>query len=128
MEQPNKSGKSPVISVIAIVLGVISIALCVFLEAVPIPDPDVTSMTLIKLFIGVYTAAGILTPICGLAAIITGIIGLKRSRRSSCLSKKGVCNSVIAIIAGSIVVLFILLLIVINNIGSYDSLSVISPE
>lgn len=119
MEQPDKSRKTPVISVIAIVLGIISIALCVFLEAVPIPDPDMTSMPLIKLFISVYTAAGILTPICGLAAIITGIIGLKRSKRSSCLSKKGVCNSVIAIIAGSIVVLFILVLIV---------LSVISPD
>ncbi|MBQ5991640.1 MAG: hypothetical protein IJL62_03725 [Clostridia bacterium] len=111
MEQSNKSGKAPVISIVALILGIVCIALCVYLETVPIPNPDVTSMALINLFLDVYAAVGILTPLCGLAAIITGIIGLKRSKRLSCLSKKGICISTVAIIAGSIETLFFLILI-----------------
>lgn len=112
MEQINDRDRTPGIAVVAFILGCICLAFLTVLILMILLDrtyqngqiPTAVSAA----FLIVFSLLLCASPTCGVGALITGIIGLKKSKRSSPPSKKGVCLSAIAIAVGVFMSLLIL--------------------
>ena len=109
MEQVQRD-RPPVISVVALVLGVFCILILAGTAALLLPEWKWESFPIV--LFGIWGLTFGSSPSCGTAAIVTGVIGLKRSRRLSKPSKKGVGFSIAGIAAGVVAVLFVLVVFI----------------
>ena len=120
MEDLKQREKAPAITIVALVAGIVCIAFVIIgglslfaLDSASNPGWIVDAcLILISISLVGITESGI-------GALITGIIGLKRSKRFPHTSKKGVCFSVIAIAAGCITVLFIIYCFIVYLFGDH---------
>ena len=120
MEQVQRN-RPPVISVVALVLGVFCILILAGTAALLLPEWKWESFPIV--LFGIWGLTFGQSPTCGTAAIVTGVIGLKRSRRLSQPSKKGVGFSIAGIAAGVVAVLFVLVVFILflfsHPVGSH---------
>lgn len=131
MEQGKNRDKAPVIAIVAFVLGCIclvffTVLLLLLLFDEAYQNGQVSEFVSDALLVGFSLLIGA-APSSGVGALITGIIGLKKSKRLSPPSKKGVCFSAIAIAAGGCMLLLILDAIISFFFGGLFGMQVTHP-